>query len=214
MKIQFQMTAWIISIISLFLSGCSIDSAAPALSAAEPEFTLDHQSHKEAGRRAFKAKLDTWYQFVPDIANGWIPDYGPFLAWYPGGGSGHVTHIGNARCFFNQYVPFTPPNFSSVAAPVTMFFNAELIAEGYPGVPETVSSIVYDTKGNSVWFQAVGGTSVTQTSPTHIAFTGTLNVIGGTGKFEAASGEVAISGYFNPQDQQDAGFDLNGWISY
>src|SRR5215210_6209283 len=68
-------------------------------------------------KRAYKDNFETSFQFIPDLANGWDPQNPtPFLAWYPGSGSGHATHMGNAYTLFNQYIPFNPPLFSSIHA--------------------------------------------------------------------------------------------------
>jgi hypothetical protein len=159
--------------------------------------------------RAYRDSFDTWYQFVPDIAGGWTPP-NPAPAWYPGGGDGNATHVGNASTYFNQYASFGPTGLTSSAAPVTMFFGAQLASFS---VPSNVSTIVFDDKGNSVWFQSAG-TQTMPVSPTRVNFTGTNNIVGGTGKFAGATGEVTINGYFNPQNQQDASFWQNGWIRY
>ena len=60
--------------------------------------------------------------------------------------------MGNAKTYFNQYIPFNPTLFSSVPAPVIMFFSSQLSTAGFTGIPSNVSSIVYDDKGNSIWF--------------------------------------------------------------
>jgi hypothetical protein len=95
-----------------------------------------------------------------------------------------------------------------------MFFNAELTAAGYPGIPSNVQSITFDTQGNSVWFLGNGNTVQNPVSPTRIEFTGTSTIVGGTGKFEGATGQVTLNGYFNPQNQQDASSWQNGYIIY
>jgi hypothetical protein len=159
--------------------------------------------------RAYRDSFDTWYQFVPDIAGGWTPP-NPAPAWYPGGGDGNATHFGIASSYFNQYASFGPTGLTSSAAPVTMFFAAQLASFS---VPSNVSTIVFDDKGNSVWFQSAG-TQTMPVSPTRVNFTGTNNIVGGTGKFAGATGQVTVNGYFNPQNQQDASFWQNGWIRY
>lgn len=159
--------------------------------------------------RAYRDSFDTWYQFVPDILGGWTPP-NPAPAWYPGGGDGNATHFGNASTYFNQYASFGPTGLTTSHAPVTMFFGVPLASFN---VPANVGSIVYDNKGNSVWFQSAG-TQALPAGPTRVNFTGTNNIVGGTGKFAGATGQVTINGYFNPQNQQDASYWQNGWISY
>lgn len=188
-------------LISNYKSGSSIDQ-------------IQFLDAKAPVRRAYKDNFNTWYNFVPDIPGGWDPmNPAPFPAWYPGGGEGNATHMGNCHTYFNQYVTFIPPNVVSLHAPVTMFFAVQLAAAGYTGIPDNVGSIVYDDKGNSIWFHAEGVTSV-PVSPIRVEFSGTNFIVGGTGKFAGATGEVSIAGYFNPQNQQDAGFHQEGWIQY
>ena len=200
--------------ISVSLTSCAKDDELVFSRSGADIENLDVAAAKESVRRAYRDSFDTWYMLVPDIANGWNPSLVPFLAWYPGGGEGNVSHMGKASTYFNQYVPFTPPNVTSIPAPVTMFFAAELTAAGYPGIPSTVSYLTFDTKGNSVWFWADGNNVQTPVSPTRIEFTGTSTIVGGTGKFEGATGQVTLSGYFNPQNGQDASVWSKGWISY
>lgn len=58
-------------------------------------------------------------------------------------------------------------------------------------------------------------------SPTQITFSGTMYIIGGTGKFAGATGETTLNGYFNPAPLQTNPYALlegslwhYGWISY
>ena len=151
--------------------------------------------------------------FVPDTEGGWTPDFGPSKAWYPGGGEGTGTHIGLSHTYFNQYVPFNPPAISSVAAPVTQFFATQLALSGITGIPGDVSTITYDDYGNSIWFHQTTSTT-TPESETRLNFIATADIIGGTGKFEGASGTTTIHGYLNPADNTDAGYSSEGTIIY
>ena len=163
--------------------------------------------------RAYRDSFDTYFMFVPDFANGWAPP-NPAPAWYPGGGKGNASHFGKANSFFNQYATLGPNGLASTSAPVTMFFASALSSAGYSNIPASVSTIVYDDKGNSVWFSQGGSSTTIPASPTRVNFFGTNNIIGGTGKFAGATGQVTLNGYFNPQDPQDASFWQNGWIKY
>jgi hypothetical protein len=163
--------------------------------------------------RIYKDNFETWYQFVPDVEGGWTPDFGPSKAWYPGGGEGTGTHIGLSHTYFNQYVPFNPPSISSIPAPVTQFFSNELALAGLTGIPGDVSTIIYDDFGNSIWFHQTSSTT-TPESETRLNFIATADIVGGTGKFEGATGSTVIHGWLNPLDQSDAGFASDGNIVY
>ncbi len=169
-------------------------------------------TEKENKQLPFKGTFSTYFNFVPDIAGGWTPP-NPAPAWYPGGGSGNLTHVGTCQTYFNQYVTFGPGGLQSVGAPVNMFFAGALAAAGYT-VPNTVTTIFYTGHGQSVRCQGVGIGSTNPVSPSRVEFTSTLNIIGGTGRFYGATGQCTLSGFFNPQNPQDAGFEVNGWISY
>ena len=206
---QFTTIITLTVIINLAVTGCKKETSSSISSQMASAAKVDHQV-----KRPYKDRFDTWFQFIPDFANGWDPQHPtPFLAWYPGGGSGNATHMGNANVYFNQYVPFNPPFFSSVHAPVNLFFSAELAAAGLGSLSNDVSSVVFDGKGNSVWLHQVSN-STTPVSDIRVEFTGTSTIIGGSGKFAGASGEVTLNGYFNPQDQQDAAVSADGWILY
>lgn len=159
--------------------------------------------------RAYRDSFVNQLMFVPDIAGGWTaPNIAP--AWYPGSGEGNATHIGNANIYFNQY----GSNGSNVvAAPVTMFFAAPLSAAGYTGIPASVSTIIYDEKGNSIWFHHTSINS-TPVSSTHVNVSGQQDIIGGTGKFSEATGQVTLNAFFNPQNLLESSSWQNGWIRY
>ncbi len=190
--------------------GCDADSLQAPIGISDAREGDDLAKAQTPLRRPYKDLHDTWYNFVP--GPGWMAP-NPFPAWYPGGGTGNATHMGKVSTYFNQYVVFDPPNIVSLHAPVTMFFAAELAAAGYTDIPSDVGSIVFDKKGNSIWFQTLSNTAI-PIGPTRVEFYGINQIIGGTGKFEGATGETSLSGYFNPQDQQDASFQQEGWIEY
>jgi len=171
------------------------------------------KSAKKRVERAYKDDFKTSYRFIPDIANGWTPP-NPGPAWYPGEGEGHATHMGKAFTKFNQYASFGPNGFGSVGAPLNLFpfLKDPLTAAGIT-VPDNVNSIVFDDKGNSIWFQLTSNFTV-PASATRINFTGTADIVGGTGKFIGATGQVNLTGYFNPTNSNDAGVSAEGRITY
>jgi hypothetical protein len=93
-----------------------------------------------------------------------------------------------------------------------MFFASQLVAAGYTDIPPSVSTIIYDDKGNSIWFHHTSITSI-PVSPTRVNILVTQDIIGGTGKFTNATGQVTLNGFFNPQDLKSSSWE-NGWIQY
>lgn len=118
-------------------------------------------------------------------------------AYFPGIGEGNSTHMGKALTFLNQFAFFNENILNSIGAPVTKFYAAELAEIGLINIPDEVSSITTDGKGNSVWFKNVENI-VTPVSEDKSEFIAKVEIIGGTGKFESATGDGVVVGSFNP----------------
>ena len=149
-------------------------------------------SRKRADYNYFEIFNNTLF-FVP--AEGY--QGGPAPAFYPGSGEGIATKMGKAYSFINQLAQFQNNELVTVGAPVTMFFESELSAFGITGLPDAVNSITVDKKGNSVWFKNVKNV-VIPVSEILSSFTAEIEIIGGTGKFEGATGTGTVRGNFNP----------------
>lgn len=162
--------------------------------------------------RAYRDSFNILLNFIPDIAGGWVATSPNSRVWWPGGGDGNATHMGNVSTYLNQYTLRVGTQIVMFHAPVIMFFATELQAYN---VPSEVNVVVFDDKGNSVWFSDDhAGLPTTRVSSSKITFTGTMHIVGGTGKFTGATGETTLSGYFNPQNLNEATFWQNGWIAY
>jgi hypothetical protein len=131
----------------------------------------------------------------------------PTAAEFPGEGKGSANKMPVAYVNFNQLITFA--TFEQQPLPVVLAFPALAVF----GLPKTsVNSIVYDDKGNSIWFQGTGqGTPI---SATRVEFEVSNKIVGGTGKFSGASGHTIMKGYFNPQNNQEAGIASTGVIKY
>ncbi|RAI84670.1 hypothetical protein LV83_03927 [Algoriphagus yeomjeoni] len=117
--------------------------------------------------------------------------------YFPGQGVGNSNHMGKALTFLNQRTD----GFGTVGAPVTQFYAKQLEALGiFVDNPE-VSSVTTDGKGNSVWFKNIQNIA-TPASEERIEFKAEVEIIGGTGKFEGATGSATVDGYFNPLNGQ------------
>lgn len=157
-----------------------------------PTESTDLNSRKTAERNYFE-RFTNQLDFVP--AEGYTG--GPAPAFYPGTGVGTSTHMGKAMTFLNQFASIGPDGLGTIGAPVTAIYSVELAAIGLTGIPDEVSSLTTDGKGNSVWFKNIQNV-VTPTSPTRMDFVAEVEIIGGNGKFENASGTATVTGYFNP----------------
>lgn len=135
------------------------------------------------------------------------PEAPPTAAEFPGGGEGFCNLMRPSHLKFNQLITFA--TFQQHPLPVVLAFPALSVF----GLPTTsVNSIVYDDKGNSIWFQGTGqGTPI---SPTRVEFNVSSEIVGGSGKFSGAFGHTIVKGYFNPQNDQDAGISSIGVIKY
>lgn len=189
------------------------------ISSENSEQTVANAS-REPVTRAYRDSFEIRLNFRPNIPGGWNPANPNSLVWWPGYGDGNGTHMGKASVYFNQYTVRQPSGIVYMfARPVTMFFATEL--QSY-NVPPEVCAVGYDGKGNSVWFKNhPDGIPSAAASPTRINFSGTMYIVGGTGKFTGATGETTITGYFNPAPLQtnpnallEGSFWNNGWIRY
>jgi hypothetical protein len=131
----------------------------------------------------------------------------PTSAEFPGGGDGYCNLIRTAHVKFNQRIIFA--TFQQQPLPVVLAFP-ELSVFGLP--TNSVNSIVFDDKGNSIWFE--GGGSGIPVSPIRVEFSIVSKIVGGSGKFKGAYGNSTLKGYFNPQNNQDAEISSNGIIYY
>lgn len=196
------------SLIILLLASCQKESVYTKTVDEEIATVSDHGPVT----RAYRDSFDAWLNFVPDIAGGWVATNPNSRVWWPGGGDGNATHMGNVSIYFNEYTLRVGTQIVMFHAPVITFFATELQAYN---VPSEVSMVVFDNKGNSVWLSNdPAGLPTTRVSTSKITFTGTMNIVGGTGKFIGATGETTLNGYFNPLDLTECSFWQNGWIAY
>jgi len=217
MKKYIAMLAIVIpSLIMLLLASCQKE----IISKKVQEETATSSAASGPVTRAYRDSFQMWLNFRPDIPGGWNPANPRSRVYWPGYGDGNATHMGKAGVYFNQYTLRMPiGQIYMFSRPVTMFFATEL--QGY-NVPGEVAAIVLDGKGNSVWFKNdPNGIPSSSVSPTMVTFSGIMYIIGGTGKFEGATGEITINGYFNPAPLStnpnallDGTLWSNGWIRY
>ena len=172
-----------------------------------PTESTDLNARKTAERNYFERFTN---QLGQVDENGAFTDLIP--AYFPGTGVGTSTHMGKAMTFLNQYAPLEQGGAATVGAPVTQFFGEQLAELGLINIPDEVSSLTTDGKGNSVWFENIKNI-VTPASETRLDFVAEVKIIGGTGKFENASGTATVTGYFNPTNGSGMS-TISGRIEY
>jgi len=212
-EIMKKFTTWLVAIVLpatmiLTLISCQKDIKDISPTNSELVTGKSHEPVTRAYRDSFEAELN----YIPDFNGGYVQTNPYSHVWWPGSGDGNATHMGNVSAYFNQYTIRTSGIIYMFHSPATMFFPTELQAFN---VPQNVSLVVVDGKGNSVWFRnSPEGFPSTPVSPTKIIFNGTMIIAGGSGKFSGATGETSFHGFFNPQNLQECSFWQNGWIQY
>lgn len=193
-----------ISLISVtIMSSCMQETEAP-LSSEMSKLTEEivvsglggENLRKSPNGVAYQEKFTNQIEIIPDFAGGFTPEI-PFPAFYPGTGTGNATYMGKAYSFINQRAFLTQQGPVTVGAPVSQFFANQLADFGITNVPDEVSSLTTDGKGNTIYFKNILNVT-TPASETRINFVADVEIIGGKGIFATASGKGKVNGFFNP----------------
>ncbi|HUH33639.1 MAG TPA: hypothetical protein VLZ28_06770 [Daejeonella sp.] len=156
-----------------------------------------------------------------------------------GGGVGNATHIGKIRNWFNQLVysptgadPATGTTLAPVAdllsypvlgAPLPLIqandFDEFRKANSWLKVPVSVNgcivnSVIHNDKGDAIFTSLTTDAKLVFESPTRINFSAKGKFVGGRGKFAEATGTYVQTGFFNPQNFNDAAYNIEGTITY
>jgi hypothetical protein len=187
-----------IAALSLILMGCQKEPLSPNENHTENLALASNAVAKQVKQqeRPLKGDFATTVGFIPDWAGGYNPTIDPGApAWYPGSGEGNLTHLGLSYTFINQHVVPTGALIGEgTTPPVNDYFKAQL-AKYNLTVPDEVGWIFLDKHGNSIWSRGTLRYWSPQDNIFRINADGEFEIIGGTGRFESAKGQFAISGY-------------------
>lgn len=125
------------------------------------------------------------------------------VAYFPGKGQGMANRMGKSLSFINQLAIIDEEfgNLITLDAPVTKFFSEELENLGLTGIPDEVSSLTTDGKGNAIWFRNIKNVT-NSINDTLTEFQAEVEVIGGNGRFAGSKGHGVVKGTFNPLSGQ------------
>lgn len=185
--------------LGLVLSSCVSEMDAPTV---DKQFTLNELVSADQGGE--NLRMGTAYNYTETFENqlGQIPYEGNMpdtLAYFPGVGKGMANRMGKATSFLNQLavIDLVTEELITVAAPVTQFFATDLADLGLTGIPDEVSSLTTDGKGNAIWFKNIKNVT-TSISDDLTEFEAEVEIIGGNGRFSRAKGQGVVKGTFNP----------------
>lgn len=162
------------------------------------------------------------------------------FSYFPGGGTGQNSLLGNSTTYFNQLVYGTSaeappmgsvgaavsdvPGYPVLGAPLPLIqggdFDELATAISKFNIPASVydhiiNQVLYNQHGDAIFGSAITGSESTfPVSQTVVGFKGKGIITGGRGKFRYAIGEYEFDGYFNVVNANDAAFNMKGWIGY
>ncbi|WP_111669909.1 hypothetical protein [Algoriphagus litoralis] len=210
MKIKFSHPLAAVLLLAMITWSCSDvmeqEIVAPEAEVSDPTYeqavSLWQELDLEAGN-PYALRLNTEYNYFEIFENQlfFVPGEGyqggPAPGFYPGTGKGLATRMGKAKSFLNQFAFVENGELTTVGAPVTLFFGDELAALGLDEIPDQVSSITVDKKGDALYVKNIKNT-VTPISASLSAFIAEVEFIGGTGQFAKFKGTGVVRGNFNP----------------
>lgn len=197
-KLSFiQKSLFGISLVFLCASCVDTEELQPDLSTEELTLLTENSTTGEENLRKGKATDRAYFE---RFRNQIVPSQFAEGLFFPGTGVGNSTHMGKALTFLNQKLVVSPEGFpTTIGAPVTDFHAAALDELGLNTsiIPAKVSSITTDGKGNSVWFENVLNIVQEPDENNIQTFEAQVVIVGGTGKFEGATGSGTVIGFFN-----------------
>lgn len=156
-----------------------------------------------------------------------------------GWGTGTATDMGDIKNWFNQLV-YSPtganPPVGSALAPVVEALNYPALGAPLPLIQQNdfdelreantwieipvavdgniVNSVIYNDQGDAIFTSLTTDAILVPVSATRVNFSAEGKFVGGRGKFANATGTYTQTGFFNPDNFDEAGYNIEGKISY
>lgn len=191
-----------------FLAGCQKDVS--ELASPNSPDSKSAVSKQKSQEHMLKGQYDAY----------WDTTMGAQGNWAYGSGEGHLNILGKSRIYYNTISPYTALNLF-YNAPVTQFFATELWRYGFTGLGTNVSSIMLDQQGNSIQLEIKQGTvgeytfhEMPPNLVTPVDLKAEYKIVGGTGKFEEATGDILLTGYWDPKWPHETLLVINGEIVF
>jgi hypothetical protein len=195
-----------------------------------------------AHKHNFKASLKTWYRVSPTAPVSVVVNGTSYIsvANLVVSGGGTATTIGNVESYANtlSYADAAEgAPVGGIGAPVTEIPGYPILggplpllqAGDFADLPAVISAldiptrsrghivdlVMFNKEGDAIFLSNIPGTGTsTPISSTVGGYTNKTLIVGGTGKFEHATGKLNNNGHFSfiaPYDGED---NYDGWISY
>ena len=156
-----------------------------------------------------------------------------------GWGFGYATDMGKISNWFNQLVyseSGADPAFGTALAPIADALKYPVLGGPLPLIQKNdfdrlhkankwlkvpvsvngmiVNSVIYNDKRDALFTSLTTDSKIVFVSPTRINFSAEGKFVGGRGKFANAKGTYTQTGYFNPQNFNEAEYHIEGRIAW
>ncbi|WP_144603985.1 hypothetical protein [Algoriphagus algorifonticola] len=204
-KNYFFAKSFLILASAFIVTSCISDTEGPLEETASLEKSLEvkdsegGENLKKGGLVEYKDSFANQIIALGEVEGQFVPvDPMTFdgVVYLPGNGKGKARTMGNVYSFINQVI--TGPA-TSEGAPVTQFFAQDLADLGITGIPDNVHSVTVNEAGHALFFESKTNVA-SPMAPDRVEFEADLIVVGGTKKYENATGTGKVIGYYNPMN--------------
>lgn len=194
---------------SLIVTSCMTDTEGPLEESILTEKALEvtdsegGENLKKGGfieyKDSFVNQIIPFIEIGPEILVPYDPERFPGLlpTYLPGIGEGKARTLGKVYSYINQKV--LPGTNSSEGTELFQFQLEALEKLGISNLPDEVHAVTVSEGGHALFFRS-GKNVGTIVNDSVTTFTAKLEVVGGVGKYENASGEGEVKGWYDQRN--------------